>query len=202
VRNSLGNELSCLLRDEGVDMVNYVDVSALPVSLNKGFPVAVLLGMKLTADYLLKVLLSVNYVQEMKSQNRIYEDEFHTSEIKTDRLADFVAGFLVSKGYSAYSQSEKNLLAMGSYNTVTHTTVLPHKTIALLAGMGWIGKHDLLVTPEYGSAISMCTVLTDAPLPATLQPVSLSCCGDVACNFSDLVQIRIFSENSFINCFY
>lgn len=41
---------------------------------------------------------------------------------------------------------------------------MPHKTVAVCAGIGWIGKSALLVTPEFGSAVRLTSVLTDAPL--------------------------------------
>ena len=37
---------------------------------------------------------------------------------------------------------------------------------AHLAGLGWIGKNCLLLTPEFGPRVRFTTVLTDAPLPA------------------------------------
>ena len=40
--------------------------------------------------------------------------------------------------------------------------MLPHKTAATLAGMGWIGKCAMLVTNETGSALRLTVVLTDA----------------------------------------
>lgn len=43
-------------------------------------------------------------------------------------------------------------------------SILPYKTIATKSGIGWIGRSALLVTPEYGSAIALCTILTDMPL--------------------------------------
>ena len=86
------------------------------------------------------------------------------------------------------SQSEDNIYSTGFYNEKTKSTPLPHKTIAGLAGLGWIGKHNLLVTPEFGSAICMCTVLTDAPIEPVLHtPVNSQCgncsiCKDI-CSF-------------------
>jgi epoxyqueuosine reductase QueG len=47
---------------------------------------------------------------------------------------------------------------------------------ATLAGLGWVGKCDLLVTPEFGSAVRWGSVLTDAPL-ACGTPVTASRCG-------------------------
>ena len=48
--------------------------------------------------------------------------------------------------------------------------VFAHKTAATCAGLGWIGKCSLLVTPQYGPRIKLATVLTDAPFK-TAQPV-------------------------------
>ena len=38
-----------------------------------------------------------------------------------------------------------------------------HKMAAHLAGLGWIGKSCLLVTPQYGPRVRWTTVLTDYP---------------------------------------
>lgn len=43
--------------------------------------------------------------------------------------------------------------------------IFSHKLAAHLAGLGWIGKSCLLVTPEFGPRIRLGTVLTDLPLP-------------------------------------
>jgi len=59
----------------------------------------------------------------------------------------------------------------------TLTTPLPHKTVATRAGLGWIGKSALLITKEYGPAVRLATVLTDAPLE-TGEPIDDSGCGD------------------------
>ena len=42
--------------------------------------------------------------------------------------------------------------------------VFSHKLAAHLAGLGWIGKSALLITPEHGPRVRWGTVLTDAPL--------------------------------------
>jgi epoxyqueuosine reductase QueG len=59
----------------------------------------------------------------------------------------------------------------------TLTTPLPHKTAATRAGLGWIGKSALLIAKNYGPALRLATVLTDAPLAAG-DPVDDSQCGD------------------------
>lgn len=50
-----------------------------------------------------------------------------------------------------------------------------HKLAAHLAGLGWIGKSCLLVTPAEGPRVRWATVLTDAPLPVTGKPMEERC---------------------------
>lgn len=69
-------------------------------------------------------------------------------------------------------------------------SVLPHKTIALLRGLGWIGKNNLFITPQHGAAQCLGTVLTDAPLCAALHEPFLPKCGN--CNIcSDSCEKRV-----------
>jgi epoxyqueuosine reductase len=49
-----------------------------------------------------------------------------------------------------------------------------HKAAAKTAGLGWIGKSTLLVTPEFGPRVCLATVLTDMPLP-TGKPMKNGC---------------------------
>ena len=70
-------------------------------------------------------------------------------------------------------------------NTLHHiaklkTGRLPHKTVALRAGLGFIGKNNLLVTPEYGCALMLGKVLTTAPFVTTSEMPKQPQCGD--CN--------------------
>ena len=174
----LEREIQNELFSRGADFIRFVDVSQLPSQLNKNFPSAILIGMVLSKKYLGEITQNPNYVQEKVKTKMVQDDEFENKEKQTDALADFTAEFLISKGFSAYSQSEKNIEETGFYDFENNRTPLPHKTIALLAGLGWIGKHDLLVTPEFGSAVSMCTVLTDASLQSISHALPKSSCGN------------------------
>lgn len=57
---------------------------------------------------------------------------------------------------------------------------ISHRHLGTAAGIGWIGRSGLLVTPAYGARVRLVTVLTDVPLnPGTPMPFL---CGDcVAC---------------------
>ena len=175
---SLEDEIKIELKSRGADFVTFADISSLSNEQNKGFSSAILFGMALSPDYLTQITQTPDYVENMIQNNLIDRDEFHLKEKTTDRLAEEMANFLTGKGYNAYAQSEDNIYNTGFYNTKKQTTPLPHKTVALMAGLGWIGKHNLLVTPEYGSALSMCTLLTDAPLKTVKHAASQPQCGD------------------------
>jgi epoxyqueuosine reductase QueG len=51
-----------------------------------------------------------------------------------------------------------------------------HKTAATSAGLGWIGKTALFVSPEFGPAVRLATVFTSLGLPPG-EPVTQGRCG-------------------------
>lgn len=88
-----------------------------------------------------------------------------------DSIALKIVKDLQSHGYHAFpvpasQKVDKDALA-GHFS---------HKLVATRAGLGWIGKSALLVTPQHGPRIRLCSILTNAPLkPGT--PVTISECG-------------------------
>lgn len=163
------NQLMSEMKSREVNLVKVVDISMLSVIENRGYNAAILIG----------IALSPSYIYRMSEENVSDCLEFVEKEHTVDKLAEWVADYIKAKGYKAYAQSERNLIN-GFYDVDTKTTDLPHKKIAMLAGLGWIGKSNLLVTKEYGSALCMCTVLTNAPLPTQNKPILRSKCGE--CN--------------------
>jgi epoxyqueuosine reductase len=51
---------------------------------------------------------------------------------------------------------------------------LSHKRLAQAAGLGWLGRNNLIVHPEYGARIRLVSVLTDLPVQ-TNGPLGGSC---------------------------
>ncbi len=51
---------------------------------------------------------------------------------------------------------------------------LSHKLVAYWAGLGWIGRNNLLVNPKYGARIRLTTILTDLPLKFD-EPMEFGC---------------------------
>ena len=100
-----------------------------------------------------------------------YYDAYYSLNAQLDMIVMTGAEFLQKSGYQAVANT----------TTIVKTnedwcTPLPHKTVATRAGLGWIGKNCLLVTRQYGGAVRISSLLTDAPLPFDT-PVTESCCG-------------------------
>jgi epoxyqueuosine reductase QueG len=172
----MNNELTKELLDRGMNSVHFVDISALPKEATLGFDKAIIFLIALTKEYVLDLLNGAQVDEQ--------DDEFLLKEQQIEETADWLAEYLKQKGYNAHSQSEKNNFACGYIETgfidpdhQEGVCVLPQKAIARLAGLGFIGKNDLLVTEEYGCAVCICSVLTDAPVQAENRPIMSSKCG-------------------------
>ena len=77
-----------------------------------------------------------------------------------------LASFLEERGHKA---------RISPGNIVEST--IPMKLAAVRAGLGWQGKHSVIITPEFGSWATFGALLTDAPLSWD-QPVIEKHCGD------------------------
>lgn len=106
--------------------------------------------------------------------NMDYYDQYNLINDKLDDLTNLGAEYIRTKGYEAIAQTTDYVKLDENYRTE-----LPHKTVATMAGLGWIGKSALFITKEYGSAIRLTSILTNAELEYG-EPITKSICGD--CN--------------------
>ena len=64
------------------------------------------------------------------------------------------------------------------FNTLR--TDLSHKMVATRAGLGWIGKTDLLITKKFGPRLRLTSILLRDPVIPESRPLNISRCG--TCN--------------------
>lgn len=102
---------------------------------------------------------------------QFYSQYKQIMNIELPGLADACCRWLSTHGYRSVV-----LPTSGGADPDTLRTPLSHKMVATRSGLGWIGKNGLLVTREYGSAIMLISVLTDAPLTPGA-PIDSSQCG-------------------------
>ncbi len=170
--SNINIEIEQQLKNEHVDFIHFVDISMLDIKQNRGLPFAILIGVAISPHFLQTVCNTPNYIHTL-------EDEYAQTESRVGLIADKLANNLISSGYKALSQSDNGLMAENAFNFETKTSALPHKTIAILSGIGYIGKSNLFITEEYGAAQCLGSVLTNAPLTVAknniLQPKCNRC---------------------------
>jgi len=160
ITNRIENELARL----GADIVGFGDLSELPNNVRSGMPIGISVAVLYPKDIIrgISVLPTKEY--------RAWYDKLNE---RLDTIVTIGAEILREMGFSAIAQTREYV---GSGESGDNT-ILPHKTIATRAGIGWIGKNALLITAKYGSAIRLSSILTDAPLD-TDQAIDKSQCGD------------------------
>ena len=109
---------------------------------------------------------------------------------RLDLLASELAGLVQAAGHRA-----RPVPASRRVDDERLCGVFSHKLAAHLAGLGWIGRSCLLVTPERGPRVRWATVLTDAPLTPTGQPMASACgeCRDCV----DICPVQAFTGRAF-----
>jgi len=157
--------LNNTLYSNGAALVGYGDLS--------------FLGPDWFDPYLVAISVCVQIDNNILDNLTVNEERFykHLSELNT-KLGNLsiIARYLLSQwGYRSVRLSVDCVTS--DNRQLDALKEFPHKTAATCAGLGWVGKSGLLVTPQYGPRVKLGTVLTDAPFP-TAEPIMESSCGD------------------------
>ncbi len=84
--------------------------------------------------------------------------------------------FLKARGHRSLAIPPDSDRRKGTFVSKLYS-LFNHKMAATSAGLGWIGKNGLLISPDFGPRLSFATVLTDARLGPDA-PVETCLCGD------------------------
>jgi len=89
---------------------------------------------------------------------------------RLDLISSRLSSVIQSDGYKALP-----VPASKTIDDEKLVAAFSHKMGAHLAGLGWIGKNCLLITPERGPRVRWATILTDAPLKVTEEAMEDDC---------------------------
>lgn len=154
------------LLEWGAALVGFADVAGLPEDVRPTLPRAVVFG----------VALDPGIVQRIRNgPTAEYQAHYQDVNRRLSELADQTARFLEEAGAKAEAlePTVDDLADLGP----SMTAPFSHKMAATRAGLAWIGKCALAITPQFGPALRFATVLTDAELPVGV-PIEASQCGD------------------------
>ena len=156
------DHLSDILRNHGADIVAPADLHETPPGPRGGLPRALVIGEALDPRIVAGITNGPTweYCHEYRRANKLLSE-----------LAYLAARMLVDAGYRADPLEPTS----EGFDKATLSARFSHKMAATRAGIGWIGKNDLLITSEFGSAVRYTTVLTDADIGSGIPIVSSKC---------------------------
>jgi ferredoxin len=149
-------KLGSYAREIGLDLFGVADIRGvrsefrLKDELRDSFPSGVALGKRVLES----VLDDID-----DHPTPLYFHHYRQLNFFLDRAAFLLAAHIRDLGFRALPIPASQVVDWDKQQA--H---LSHKKIGRLAGLGWIGRNNLLVHPEFGSQFRLVTVLTNMPL--------------------------------------
>ena len=107
----------------------------------------------------------------------MYFQHYRAANALLDHIAFRIASEIERMGYSAFPIAASQSLGKGR----EYVGVFPHKTAAVLSGLGFVGKSGLFLTETYGSKVRLATILTDMPIVSSRAVIENGCGECTAC---------------------
>lgn len=170
---SLQNELNKIALDNCVQYFGVSDLSnAREFIVEQGgedlsaYPYAISLGIRLNDPI-------VNELPHREKLTEALNYKHHAYDVINSRLdltSSILSSYIQEKGYEVLP-----IPASKRIHDERICAQFSHKLAAHLAGLGWIGKSCLLITPDNGPRVRWTTILTDAPLQPTGNKMESKC---------------------------
>jgi epoxyqueuosine reductase QueG len=166
---NLNDELREYAEGEGADLVGVADLNLISPEQNQvngTYPWVVIAAIRLSQAILDEIT---------DHPTKTYYHHYRMVNMALDQLGLSITRFLQSKGHLAFPVPASQLV-----DWENQKGIFSHKHGAVAAGLGWIGRNNLLVTPQYGSQIRLVSILTDASLEPSA-PLTADCGSCRAC---------------------
>jgi len=109
-------------------------------------------------------------LDDIKDQpTKLYLHHYRQLNFFLDRQALSLSSYIQELGYQAVPVPASQIL-----DWKKHIGHVSHKHVGELAGIGWIGRNNLLVNPDLGARFRLVTILADIPLDAD-KPLDINC---------------------------
>jgi len=151
---------------QGINLFGVADIS----KIKSEFRISPKTLQSLDKAVCLGVMLSACALSEIEdSPTKLYFHHYRTVNNFLDQSALKLCNFIQKKGYSALAIPASQIV-----DWEKQSGHLSHKKLGVLAGLGWLGRNNLLVTKQLGSQFRLVTVLTNMPVK-TDKPVKEDC---------------------------
>ncbi|MDD5067631.1 MAG: 4Fe-4S double cluster binding domain-containing protein [bacterium] len=169
----MNKKITRLLKSYFVDYIGFADLRSHQDELTeyggdivKGYDSGISIGIAIPDSI-------ADHLPRRSDVNVSCEYRIHGYEVLNQRLnliASFLSSYLNQKGFRS--------LPIAAADRTDEENAMPtvsHKTIAHIAGLGWIGKNCLLITKEHGPRVRFISILTNAPLKTADNPPAQQC---------------------------
>jgi len=143
-------------RDIGIDLFGVADIAEVrsefkfKEELRESFRRGVVLGKRVLESVL-------DDIEDRPTP--LYFHHYRQLNFFLDRAAFLLATFIRDREFNSLPIAASQVL-----DWEKQQAHLSHKKIGRLAGLGWIGRNNLLVHPKFGAQFRLVTILTDMPL--------------------------------------
>jgi epoxyqueuosine reductase len=161
------NLLEQFRRECSLDLLGVADMRheengllGLPENVSDSLPLAVVIALRVSRA----VLCTLE-----DGPNLLYFHHYRQINAQLDRAATRISAEIERRGCLALPIPASQIVDWEKM-----AGQVSHKAIARLAGLGWQGRNNLLVTPQLGAQVRLATILTDLPL-APDRPLEADC---------------------------
>jgi epoxyqueuosine reductase len=166
-------QIEKILRENFIDYIGFADLKSYQAELVKsggsilsGYYCGISIGIDIPDSI-------VDFLPQRENNNFSSEYRIHGYDVLNLRLNDIaskLSSYLNHQGYRTIP-----IAVADRTDNANGLSILSHKMIAHIAGLGWIGKNCLLITPQHGPRVRFISVLTDAPLKTVNKPLDSKC---------------------------
>ncbi len=169
MKNIILNEIKKICPSE-VYETGFADLSGLLHTDFKAYPYGISLVRKLDDSIIDKIV---------NGPTIEYFELYHSINSELNDKVTAISAIINKAGIKAYPV--KATVADNEMDSLYSETLrykISHKMTATRAGLGWIGKTDLLITKRFGPRVRLATILTSEPVSETGNPIEKSQCGN------------------------
>lgn len=157
-------ELTEKLYEWGAVLVGYSDVTSVVPARYKELPRCITIGIRLS-DFI------VDEIDDKPTY--MYFHHYRTLNSLLDEISLKCTNYIMQKGYNACPIAASQTV----HDTGTvFSGAFQHKTGAVKAGLGYIGKSALFISNDYGPRVRLSSVLTDMPIDVRSGGESIGMC--------------------------
>ena len=172
-------EIEEFLKSKGAEVVGFASLEGIK-NVPKEYPNSILIGIPIEKDALRTIYTDDQsiYVEAMKSLALKLNDIVLEGEEYINNTMN----------YNALAMSRERV----AKDFEGLASKIPHKTTGTRSGLGWIGRCALLISPKYGAALRLSTILTDMPIKVGT-PIDDSLC-DECTDCQDVCPVDAINE--------